>query len=146
MIGSPARIHFGSCFPTVVTYSEFMSKHDSKPERRRLRTIAEQAALARGFRVTFPIDTQPQLQAEREPSFESLNIRDVTSWLWSSIDNDESKDLDQIEYAQKESGGIGSYVGIADVDGFVAPNSALDRPAEHNTTSICTSVETCQML
>ena len=123
-----------------------MSKHDSKPERRRLRTIAEQAALARGFRVTFPIDTQPQLQAEREPSFESLNIQDFTSWLWSSIDNDESKDLDQIEYAQKESGGIRIYVGIADVDWFVPLNSALDRAAEHNTTSIYTGVETFPML
>src|SRR5437870_1017251 len=123
-----------------------MSTHDSKPERRRLRTIAEQAALARSFRVTFPIDTQSQLQAEREPSFESLNIRDFTSWLWSSIDNDESKDLDQIEYAQKESGGIRIYVGIADVDWFVSLNSALDRAAEHNTASIYTGVETFPML
>jgi len=83
-----------------------MPKRDSEPERRRLRTIAEQAALARGFLVSFPADAQTQLKAEREPSLESLNIRDATSWFWSSIDNDESKDLDQIEYAKRETNGI----------------------------------------
>jgi len=102
--------------------------------------------LARGFLVQFPIDAQAQLQAEQEPSFQTTKARDLSSWLWSSIDNDESKDLDQIEYAQRETGGTRIYVGVADVDWFVPLNTALDKAAQQNTTSIYTGVETFPML
>ena len=69
---------------------------------RDLRTTAELAMKARGFLVRFPEEVHEQLHKEHEPPFETLNIRDLSSWFWSSIDNDDSRDLDQIEYANRE--------------------------------------------
>jgi exoribonuclease R len=59
----------------------------------------------------------------------STAVSDMTSWKWSSIDNDDSRDLDQIEYAKKEDRGTRIYIGVADVDWFVPLNSALDQAA-----------------
>src|SRR4051794_29859357 len=96
-----------------------------------LHAIAAEAMVARGFIVQFPADAQQQLQAETEPAFETSSIEDLSSWLWSSIDNDESRDLDQVEYTAREERGTRIYIGIADVDWFVPRDSPLDRAAAH---------------
>src|SRR6478752_2526351 len=111
-----------------------------------LRAIARQAMLDRGFLVEFPPDAQQELKAETEPDFRTVKARDLTAWLWSSIDNDDSRDLDQIEYAEQEAGGIRIFVGIADVDWYVPARSPLDGAAAHNTTSVYTGVRTFPML
>jgi exoribonuclease II len=111
-----------------------------------LRAIAKQAMLDRGFLIQVPEEAQTQLKGEREPAFETLKVRDLTSWLWSSIDNDDSRDLDQVEYAKKEEAGTRIYIGIADVDWFVPPDTALDLAAQHNTTSVYTGIVTFPML
>jgi exoribonuclease-2 len=111
-----------------------------------LRAIARQAMLDRGFLVDFPSDAQQELKTEAEPDFRGIKIRDLTSFLWSSIDNDDSRDLDQIEFAKDEAGGIRIFVGIADVDWFVPARSPLDSAAAHNTTSVYTGVRTFPML
>ena len=61
--------------------------------------------LDRGFLIEVPDEAQSQLKIEREPAFETLKLPDLTSWMWSSIDNDDSRDLDQIEYVKKEKTG-----------------------------------------
>jgi len=111
-----------------------------------LRSIAKQAMLDRGFLIQVPDEAQAQLKSEKEPAFETLKLPDLTSWMWSSIDNDDSRDLDQIEYAKKEDAGTRIYIGIADVDWFVPLNTALDQAAQHNTTSVYTGIMTFSML
>lgn len=73
--------------------------------------------------------------------------RDLRGLLWSSIDNPESRDLDQIEYAEPLPGGaIRILVGIAEVDALVAAGSAIDQHAAANATSVYTGVAIFPML
>lgn len=65
------------------------------------------------------------------------SIRDLRLLQWSSIDNASSRDLDQIEYAERLSNGdIKLLIGIADVDAFVPKNSPVDQFAYKNTVSV----------
>lgn len=74
-------------------------------------------------------------------------LRDLRGLPWSSIDNVESRDLDQIEYAEPLSDGrIRVLVAIADVAALVQPDSTIDRYAAHNTATLYTGVRTFPML
>ncbi len=123
-----------------------MHSHHSDSKHPDLYAIARQAMKDRGFLVEFPGNVLTELAAKSEPLFHDLKVRDLTSWLWSSIDNDSSKDLDQIEYVKREAKGTRVYVGVADVDWFVPLHSGLDEAAKQNTTSIYTGVLTFPML
>jgi VacB/RNase II family 3'-5' exoribonuclease len=111
-----------------------------------LRALATRAMIERGFLPEIPSDARAEVASKHEPVFDTERIRDLRPFLWSSIDNDDSRDLDQIEYAVREAGGTRVYVGIADVDSLVARDSMIDRAAEHNTTSVYTGVLTFPML
>ena len=75
------------------------------------------------------------------------NLRDLTGLLWASIDNDDSRDLDQLTVAElRPDRAVKILVAIADVDALVKKDSALDGHAKHNTTSVYTSGDMFPML
>jgi exoribonuclease-2 len=114
-----------------------------------LRDAARQAMLDRGFRPDFgpEVDAQVAALARAGEPAPSLAVRDLRSLLWSSIDEVESRDLDQIEVAEAVPGGDTRVrVAIADVDHLVHAGSAIDAHAAWNTTSVYTGVAIFPML
>src|ERR1700675_972811 len=115
-----------------------------------LQAIARQVMQAQGFQPDFPPETQKQLadiKAHPPQLTPSDKVRDLRNLLWSSIDNDTSKDLDQIEVAERlPNGDVKVMIGVADVDAFVAKDSPIDQHAERETTSVYTGVSIFPML
>src|SRR5580658_7259498 len=115
-----------------------------------LQATAKQVMLAHGFEPDFPPQIAQQLaELKMHPPqvTPSADIRDLRQLLWSSIDNDTSKDLDQIEVAERlPNGSIKVLIGIADVDAFVPKGSPIDQHAAKETTSVYTGVRTFPML
>ncbi len=113
-----------------------------------LSAAARQEMIAEGFDPDFPVEVRPELVAlaARPAPVPDGRVKDLRSLLWSSIDNDTSRDLDQIEVAERVAEGIRIRVGIADVDADVAAGSAVDRHAASQTTSVYTGVRTFPML
>ena len=115
-----------------------------------LQAAARQIMLENGFDPDFPPEVQQQLsEIEKHPPQlqPSPQVRDLRQLLWSSIDNDTSRDLDQIEAAERlPDGSIRVMVGIADVDAFVALDSPIDQHASHETTTVYTGVRNFPML
>src|SRR5690242_10297068 len=94
-----------------------------------LRARAHQAALAAGFHPDFSADVMQELQRLKQQPSQAPGgtTRDLRALAWSSIDNDTSRDLDQVEYVERLSDGtLRLLVGIADVDSLVAKGTAID--------------------
>jgi exoribonuclease-2 len=82
-----------------------------------------------------------------EPIGDSAAIRDLKDLSWASIDNDDSRDLDQLTVAETLPGEkVKIYVAVADVDSLVRNGSAIDEHARHNTTSVYTAARIFPML
>lgn len=115
-----------------------------------LQAIAREVMIEHGFEPDFPLPVQQQVAALKThipAPAPNGQIRDLRNLLWSSIDNDTSRDLDQIEVAdQLPNGDVRILVGIADVDTFVARDTAIDAHAAKETTTVYTGVENFSML
>jgi VacB/RNase II family 3'-5' exoribonuclease len=125
--------------------------NDSRPTHVDLQAMAQQVMLAHGFEPEFPAAAQQQLAAiQANPPLTAAsakNIRDLRGLLWSSIDNDTSRDLDQIEVAERQANGdVKVMVGIADVDAFVPKATPIDDHAAKETTTVYTGVRNFPML
>ncbi len=108
--------------------------------------VALTAMREKGFLPDPPDDAVAEAAHAQPVAAPTAGMRDLRAMPWTSIDNPESQDLDQIEAAEVVAGGTRLYVAIADVDHFVAKGSAIDRFAGNNTTSVYTGVRTFPML
>jgi VacB/RNase II family 3'-5' exoribonuclease len=124
--------------------------NDVRPSSVDLQSTARRIMLEYGFEPDFPPQVRQQLaelKAHPPQIKPGGDIRDLRNLLWSSIDNDTSRDLDQIELAERlPNGDIKVLVGIADVDAFVPKHSPIDEHAAKETTSIYTGVRIFPML
>jgi VacB/RNase II family 3'-5' exoribonuclease len=103
--------------------------------------IAEETMLERGLLPLFPSEVEKEVEAIRELPL-PRHVRDLRSTPFFSIDNEDSRDLDQLTFAEKEH----IYVAIADVNAYVNKGSPIDGYARHNTTSVYTPARIFPML
>jgi len=109
-------------------------------DRARLRAIAIRAMRERGLEPAMPPDAlAAAAEVQAAPLTSEEPVRDLRKRLWCSIDNDDSRDLDQLSVAEPQaSGDVKVLVAIADVDVLVPKGSPADRHAAQNTTSVYT--------
>jgi ribonuclease R len=112
-----------------------------------LERIAHRTMLDRGLLPDFSAAAiaelgriRPSAAGDGRAADPSSAIRDMRSLLWASIDNDDSRDLDQLTAAEAlPDGSVRLLVAVADVASLVARGSAIDEHARHNTTSVYTA-------
>jgi len=128
--------------------------HNDNQHRAVLQRIAHRVMFERGLLPDFSAAAlaelgglQPPAMIEGTPVGMERQIRDLRDLLWASIDNDDSRDLDQLSVAETmPSDGVKILVAIADVDALVKDGSAINEHAHHNTTSVYTAAEIFPML
>ena len=122
--------------------------------RSTLRAIARRAMIERGFEPDYSPAAVAQVNELSEnavpksdrPFDSAQGRRDLRHLLWCSIDNEDSRDLDQLSVAEVRGADTAILVAIADVDAMVACDSPVDRHAQANTTSVYTPAEIFPML
>jgi len=114
--------------------------------RRFLQEIAREAMRDRGFEPDFSRAAEAQVAALPGPAAAD-GRRDLRDLIWCSIDNDDSRDLDQLSVARGNStGDVTVLVAVADVDALVRRDTPVDQHAAHNTTSVYTGAQIFPML
>jgi len=122
-----------------------MSASDGS-DRARLRRIARYAMTEMGLEPDFSDAAMAELAAIKAPALEK-ELRDERGDLWFSIDNDDSRDLDQLSVADSRPGGaVRIRLAIADVDALVRKQTEIDDHARANTTSVYTPAQIFPML
>jgi exoribonuclease-2 len=123
---------------------------NSSPSHIDLQAVAQEVMRRHGFNPVLSLGVQKQLMDLRThpPQIAVAgDIRDLRDLLWSSVDNDTSRDLDQIEVAEQMPGGdVKVLIGIADVDAFVSQKTAIDQHAATETTTVYAGVRNFPML
>ncbi len=128
--------------------------HTDKQHRAILQSIAHRVMLERGLLPDFSNAARAELGRLQSPAMKNgppagteSQIRDLRDLLWASIDNDDSRDLDQVTVAEAiPADKVKILVAIADVDAVIKNASAIDQHARHNTTSVYTAAEIFPML
>jgi VacB/RNase II family 3'-5' exoribonuclease len=114
-----------------------------------LQATAKEIMIEHGFEPDFPAEATAQLAQLKQQAQAAADakVRDLRNLLWSSIDNDTSRDLDQIEVVEQlANGDVKIMVGIADVDAFVFKQTPIDQHAALETTTVYTGVCNFPML
>src|SRR5216683_1590396 len=116
--------------------------------RDQLRGIAHRAMAERGLLPDFSTAVIAETETIGKAATDTgPSIRDLRDLLWCSIDNDDSRDLDQLTVtAPMKDGTVKVLVAVADVDALVQIGSALDGHARANTTSVYTAAAIFPML
>lgn len=124
--------------------------HHSSFDALDLVAIAHQAMIDDGFIPDVPQTVSEELRligSDTRSASSDIGVRDLRKLLWSSIDNSQSRDLDQVECLESlPDGDVRLMVGIADVDALVHINSRIDSHAAENGTSVYTGFKTFSML
>jgi len=116
--------------------------------RGELRAIARRVMIERGLEPDFSPAVLAETGAITRPADDrDPAIHDLRHLLWASIDNDDSRDLDQLSVAEPAGGdAMKILVAVADVDAVVRKGSAIDGHARTNTTSVYTAADVFPML
>ena len=125
-----------------------MMQPNSGSHRHDLTAIARRVMAERGLLPDFsPAVTEEVAHIQAVTADGDPGTRDLRGLLWCSIDNDDSRDLDQLTVADPLPGGaVKILVAVADVDAAVTQGSAIDGHARHNTTSVYTAAAIFPML
>lgn len=124
-----------------------MRENTNESHRALLQRIARDAMSGHGFEPKFAPEVHAEVHRIQGPAAWDGSMRDLRALLWCSIDNDDSLDLDQLSMAEAlPDGATKILVAVADVDALVPMHSAIDKHAEHNTTSVYTPGEIFPML
>ncbi len=119
----------------------------SASAREQLREIARRAMVERGLQPDFPPAALAEAGTLAGQAAADGSVRDQRALPWVSIDNDDSRDLDQLSAAEPLAGGTARlWVAVADVDAAVAAGTAIDGHARVTTTSVYTAAEIFPML
>lgn len=111
-----------------------------------LAQLAASVMREKGLEPEFPGDAVQQLAQIHDPAAPTSTHTDLRSLLWCSIDNDDSRDLDQLTYAEKNGDKTTLWIAVADVTAVVAKDSPIDNHARRNTTSVYTPARIFPML
>jgi VacB/RNase II family 3'-5' exoribonuclease len=116
-------------------------------QRALLLRVARAAMIRYGLEPDFPAAALAQVQGLAPAPAVDAGVRDLRALPWCSIDNDDSRDLDQLTAAAAlDDGGARVMVAVADVSALVSPGSAVDDHASRNTTSVYTPPQNFPML
>ncbi|HSY51878.1 MAG TPA: RNB domain-containing ribonuclease [Thermoanaerobaculia bacterium] len=122
--------------------------HDGCNHSAILQDVARQAMIDRGLAPDFSAEAEKQAEAITDSAHDTdASIKDLRNLIWCSIDNDDSRDLDQLTVAEDLGGGnTRAMVAVADVDAIVRKGSPIDDHARQNTTSVYTAARIFPML
>ena len=132
----------------ISAVNERMTISNDDHDRAILQDIAKRAMLDRGLLPYFSAEALAELDNIQAPApIGDSKARDLRDLSWSSIDNDDSLDLDQLTVAEvMPDDKLKIRVAVADVDSLVKKGSAIDEQARHNTTSVYTPGQIFPML